>query len=762
MDSTIFLGTVQEVRNRGGHPFAFVSPTHSWSEMDRQWKTIADVLQEFPTRGNLIWLDLPAETPSAGSLWFFRREENPRQGATNRYRVHDPEEVFEIIDLRQHGDEGARAILTEVGLFLQSPPTSRVYIWFERRFALGPVSLVHADRPNFWRLDPNTYHEPIDVVEIEPDPIAVGIDPKRSRLVMPPYCRPQPTGEQVDWAPDTVVLERAIKLLKRIGPELWEKLSLSERIIEEMVADFRLDEESDGLVGLRLRRLKRARAILDSLRLTKNEAERLTRELCEVPVIAHRLEAVQETARSEALMAAEKEAAKLRQAALREAEHIRQEAETEAAAIRAASDQARAELDRLTAEIEHKRAELMAQADALDTELESRLSNLLSRPERLLADVAILRVASRLWNGAMIDQKSHASALTNGHDASSLHRQRPPFPWDDDLVEPVLLNDEEEFWQTLRSVIRRQGGSRDDAVLLHASFLSGAMPILAGPNAYETLDVYATVATGGRLLWLPISPSTLEPGDLFGRSDSVSGRFIPHAGGLLDLLLHASSTEDLFLVVLDGINRAPVEAYLLPLLSCYADSWRGGGGRTLPIAHPYTLDPKSPYAAAAWLRWPRNVLLAATLVKGTAVLPMPVDLWCFATRIDVAYTGGLLDGAGYLSKSEIRHVPLETWELWRQLDMDEENEELLDELCHFLSEEKFELPAGIVRLMYRTFATLLRWNDPNDALIDAVRLCVAPLAHETGKMEKLLKACEELGLDTELLTESSAQMKRSA
>lgn len=756
MDETVFLGTLQDVRDRGEHAFAFVRPSHFWSEAESKWKAIANVAQAFPSRGNLIWLNFPMGVPSQGSLWLFRREENPRQDAINRYCVKDPEEAFEIIDLRQHGDEGARSILTGTGLFLKSRPTSRVYIWYERRSAIGPVSLVSAGRANFWRLDSRTCQMPFEVMEIERDPIAVCVDPGRSLLIMPPYYRPRSTGKKVDWAPDPVVLERAIKILKNFDPKMWKSLDLSERIIEHMVESLHLDDEGDGLARYRL---NRACAILNSLRLAKEEAERLTRELCEVPAIAHQLEAVRKTARSEALKAAEDEAAKIREAAQLEAQQIRQEARTEVAVIRAARDQARAELDSLTMEIEHKRAALMEQADALDNEIESRLSDLLSRPERLLADAAILRVASRLWNGAMIEQKAHSALLTDGHDGSSVPRRQPSFPWDDNPDEPALISDEEEFEKTLRAAFKRQGVSRDDAAVLHASLLAGAMPILSGPNAFEVLEAYASVAVGGRLLWLPISPGTLEPGDLFGRSEAVSGQFVPHAGGLLDLLLHAGSTEDLFLVVLDGINRAPVEAYLLPLLGCYADSWREVGGRTLPITHPYMLAPRSPYAVASRLRWPRNVLLAATLVEGVAVLPLPADLWSFATLINVDNTEMRLDGVGHQPKSEVRHVRLATWEYWRQVDMAREDKDSLDEFFQILKEVGLGLSVGVHRSFCRTFVMLRLWYGFDEAVIGAIRLCVVPVAHASGKFEDLLKACEDFDLDAKQLAESSVQKK---
>ena len=83
----------------------------------------------------------------------------------------------------------------------------------------------------------------------------------------------------------------------------------------------------------------------------------------------------------------------------------------------------------------------------------------------------------------------------------------------------------------------------------------------------------------------------------------------------------------MFLVILDGVNRAPAESYLLPLLACYLDAQRGITSRTLPLFHEAAVSPDDPYIASAQLRWPKNVLLTGTVADGRNALTLPNELW---------------------------------------------------------------------------------------------------------------------------------------
>jgi hypothetical protein len=90
-------------------------------------------------------------------------------------------------------------------------------------------------------------------------------------------------------------------------------------------------------------------------------------------------------------------------------------------------------------------------------------------------------------------------------------------------------------------------------------------------------------------------------------------------------LRQAQTDGRLHIVVLDGINRAPVEAWLSPLLEIYNDAGRGSQPRQLLLRGELGYE---------WFAWPRNVLLAATAVPGAATIAPPAAFWGSACLID--------------------------------------------------------------------------------------------------------------------------------
>ena len=117
---------------------------------------------------------------------------------------------------------------------------------------------------------------------------------------------------------------------------------------------------------------------------------------------------------------------------------------------------------------------------------------------------------------------------------------------------------------------------------------------------------------------MPVCPTSLEPADFIGRLDPVRGTFGPEPFGLAEVLLTAHLVDHPILVVLEGVNRAPVESALLPFVDLFIEA----GSRNLRLIHPGVIDANDPFACLADVRWPRNVLLAAITVDGAATLPL--------------------------------------------------------------------------------------------------------------------------------------------
>jgi hypothetical protein len=169
---------------------------------------------------------------------------------------------------------------------------------------------------------------------------------------------------------------------------------------------------------------------------------------------------------------------------------------------------------------------------------------------------------------------------------------------------------------------------------LHAAFVAGVVPVIAGNHGYDLLRAYASAVAGGRLLWIPVGSSTMEPHDLLGRFDGVSGRILPSPSGLLEVVRDAKQSERLHIVVLEGFNRAPTEGYLLPILEAAQAGRSGDMARTIPIASSGLLASDDPYHEMSRLAWPPNVLVACIPTDGSITLPVPPSVWRFLALLD--------------------------------------------------------------------------------------------------------------------------------
>ena len=125
---------------------------------------------------------------------------------------------------------------------------------------------------------------------------------------------------------------------------------------------------------------------------------------------------------------------------------------------------------------------------------------------------------------------------------------------------------------------------------------AGRMPVAFGSKAAETVLQVLKVIVGGRASWWPV------PADASDISRVLKDVLIEAT-----LLKARDNPDQLFAVVLEGIDRAPTEAYLEPLLIL----------RSLGI--PFENHPAA---------WPKNVLLFGTASQGgQMILPISAGCW---------------------------------------------------------------------------------------------------------------------------------------
>lgn len=117
--------------------------------------------------------------------------------------------------------------------------------------------------------------------------------------------------------------------------------------------------------------------------------------------------------------------------------------------------------------------------------------------------------------------------------------------------------------------------SERDLINLHVCVKTNPLTILAGmpgTGKSELANFYAKMLKSKEqqdtLLFLPISPSFTEPGDILGFLNNTNGLYIPSETGLSEFLIHAKDNTNLMHVaIFDEMNLSQVEYWFSPFIS---------------------------------------------------------------------------------------------------------------------------------------------------------------------------------------------------
>ncbi|WP_126556682.1 hypothetical protein [Dictyobacter kobayashii] len=202
------------------------------------------------------------------------------------------------------------------------------------------------------------------------------------------------------------------------------------------------------------------------------------------------------------------------------------------------------------------------------------------------------------------------------------------------------------------------------ATALHAAFISGMIPLLAGKDAFYILKSYASIVVGGRLSHIHVTMSrndSATPSEIVSSKNTNKESFISSLG-LTSLFSEASQNPDnMYLVVLDGINQALFEECLAPLLHCYDNRWKQGNASIPDNSYSLNRTNKKPIG----LFWPKNVLLAGIFVETSNNAKIPQLFWDHMVFIDLSLSlfKGYLSGLP-LQNSSVSTVPAKIWQRW--------------------------------------------------------------------------------------------------
>jgi|HubBroStandDraft_2_1064218.scaffolds.fasta_scaffold00775_6 hypothetical protein len=746
-DRRLILGIVRKVvRSRSIAQlqplFEAAADLSSWS---REYSH-EEVIEEFPNRGLVSWLGA-RQSLDEGSLWQFRIEDqqfeddNPQHDA---FRVAQGASIArEVLDLRRYGTaDDIRRLVTDGGVAMNFVPSESVYLWVEDDHWVGPVHLQRRDGSRWhlpaWQETQPLAPLPLHKATTEISQLTIG----SARIFLTPGAEPGAKLGSVDWSADAMVVKRVLTRVRKQDPKYSEVLQLTQKAIEQagqMVAgsDHYLQEQQSH----------RAAAVVESLETNAEQTKEFLAELLALPSVAASIEqARQEAVRNaktafDAEMTGERDRLKGLQIEIEGLQKV---------------------LRGLDEEQANRRQAMAAQVDALGTEMQEQLQAILEKPTKLLAEVGILRAA--LGSEKRVE-KSQANAVQAAALPSAIRFGKPPKPFENWKMGPEV-RETKQVRLALGATARSFGVELPVIQSLHAAFVSGSVPVLYGADSYTVIRAYASSVASGRLLWLPVSVGLLEAPDLFGRSEPQAGRFVPKPGGLADLMREASKLPGFVIVVLDGLNRSAVDAYLSPIIACYEDSQRGGTVRCLSISHPSLLAEDDPYACIATLTWPANVLLAGVLGKDVTTIPPSPEFWVHSRFVSA-------DGAAAeteLTGSRPSATPssfANGWigrELWRELRATLAQKESSEFRKGWLAlaDEDLRLPATLRESCRSFYEGMVSWpTEPKGALQEAIESAVVPYVVAKGEGEKFLEVAGKAVPDREALRKQVELVKEA-
>lgn len=637
MSDTVYIGRVKWVHENyeKNYRHATVEPLIQSSEDQKQWiGSIENPLDEFPARGLVNWHDAPKGL-AMGDFRQFDTEPHPfYKGEADKeaFQVKNTKYPTEIIDLRNIGSErDIRILLTTKGVFLKEKPLiQRCVLWIRDEKWVGPVDLAKRAGTSSWVLAPSQSLDSIRSWKIPTAAIQqVEIDGTRYLLTPNQENLGQHLGF-ITWESDEVLAKRVFNRLLKRDRETAEALKISKNVFKKYVESI----EKVGLVGSQLEQeLAFKERIQEILYVINNNEELLDEAANACFAIDPVKQKVEEKAEEEYQKKLSERIALLDVDLSAKKQEIKD--------VEANLREKKSQIASLQAQIAKAEQKLTDHVDQFDTELTEKLREVAKKPERLFAEMAFI--------GAISSSVRPTISLSS---REALCRKNTIVP------EAPIIREPNELVGALSQRLLSNGVSPQIGQVLHCALLSGTVPILIGPDALDVVRSYADCVSGGVLHWIPVGGTLFEATDLLGRIDSSSHSFVPHPGGLLELLLDDSDT--VHLVVLDGFNRAASDGYLLPIVQSLRDTSEGPGRLAIPLVPPGIARDGDPYASAQRVVWSRNVLLMLRPSMGTSVLPVPRELWAHCTVIDTESMVGLVESP----PNQATRVSKTEWNIW--------------------------------------------------------------------------------------------------
>jgi len=641
-----YLGLVRRAPKRGDqYRYATVEPLVESDSAGVAWLGgVVDAHIRFPKRGLVHWHDAPSDL-QVGSVWQFSIDEHPDASRAERpelYQLQRPEEPIEVVDLSQWTDLALlRSSFTAAGIPLSPAPIARrCLLKLANDVWVGPILIKPGTASGLFAFDAPVIGDasktPVRVLSA----IDIGrVQIEGDRWFVSPRLELGSSSGVQNWTSDAQVAQSVLRRLRKMDREVVKALEVTDGVFREYLAH--VEKAGFGSVDPAMERARadRLRGIREVIQRDKTLLAEAADSLSSIDPVRAEIERQASAKIAEAVQAGRE---KIEQALAGATKQLGQLELDIAAKV--------AEMANLDAQLAAKQSELDAATTEFDKAVAQKLQEIARKPEEFLADAIAMGAVLRAI------QPSDGTSRTR----QSVPPVKRPAAAVSDSVAGVELNDDNELRSALARHAAVEGFGVQPMLGLHVAFVAGLTPIVTGSRAYQLLRAYANAVAGGRLHWIPVGGSLMEPEALLGRYDLARGRIVPSPSGLLDVLVEARTSGGLYVIVLEGFNRSPVEAYLSPLLDAANASRVGDTLRTIPLANHGFVGEEDPYEGYSRVLWPTNVVISCLPRHGTATLPLHESLDHWFAYVDA-------DDAGRLALPDVSAAPPPTSHISKRL-----------------------------------------------------------------------------------------------
>jgi hypothetical protein len=575
-------------RDRG---YAKLNPLFCLQEQD--WSHVASPAEMFPSEGMVFWWD-PATEAEPRTLWAVHLKVHPSYDGISKREKYEVSrgkysQLYEIIGFPgAHGDADLVHRLVECGVDIPHQVHSRIILRLDSGQWLGPIRLRIDVADQKWRL-----HEEEDELRLplcsgsDDATLELDIEGKR-RLFIDPLSSIPSADAFLNAQTSGDLLRGLLKRVRKLDRNTFDALQVTYRVFDgylEALGRASLHGDNELVEQARRRRLQ---ATITELQDTEAHVKEVAAALLAWPGVAERLD---EEIKSEVQR--------------RESEIIAALSERQGELRRLTEDIQKSEdgLHQLEARIAATREELSKQGNEWERRIGERIRRIIEDPAEELAQAAVVR--------AMFATEKRQDAGKSKVDVS--HRSGIP-------ENAIPLTDLEDAKTSLSREAVAKGQSPVSVAAIFSTMLAGRLPAIHGPEARELLSLIGQVICGRQPFWSSVGGNFCHPLDLFGYMDEQGGGLVESPGAILSFLRAAKASEHMHLLVLEGINRSPLEAYLSPVLLglCAHVS-------SVPIP-PISRRGSSSSLPAGISEWPRNVLICGTLIEGPSSFKIPAGL----------------------------------------------------------------------------------------------------------------------------------------